>query len=213
MLKLRNMDTKTKISTFFASFSPFSYKTGDRVINSTDEINDIYFLETGKVRMYAISADGSEVTLNMFGAGSYFPIMIPLSGKPNSYYFDVLEPITGYKAPTEKVISFLKNEPELLFELTTNFSRGLVGLTSRIETLAFDNAYERVRNVLGYLAGKQESSNDHVVLTLTHEDIAAWIGLQRETVSRQIEKMQKQGLLEIKNKEIIIHRLELFKQG
>ena len=39
---------------------------------------------------------------------------------------------------------------------------------------------------------------------LTHQDIADSLGMARETVSREMERFKKEGLLEVKDQHIII---------
>ncbi len=203
-----NQNVSEKIDKFFSKFFPVSFERGEIIIRPNGKIQNIFLLKKGKVRMYAVSDDGGEVTLHIFRPQSFFPIMLSLSEAYDKYYFEALEKTETLKAPVEKVIEFLKSDQEVLFDLTTRFSNAMSGLTLRIETMAFEDAYNRIASLLLYLCEKfGEVREDKTIINmlLQHDDIANWVGIRRETVSRQFEKMQKEGIVENKNKQLVIN--------
>jgi len=196
-----------KVDTFFAHFPVITFTKGEIIIHPDQPLTDIFLLKTGKVRMYVISANGEEITLHIFRANSYFPVMLFLSNISNTYFFESLEQSTTIKAPAPSVLEFIKKEPDALLDLTMRFSDALCGLLVRIETLAGEDAFVRLIHLLLYLAdrfGQKEGASVVISLAISHEDIANWIGLRRETVSRHIEKLQKLNLITIHKKELII---------
>ncbi len=203
-----NQNVSEKIDKFFSGFYPVSFEKGEIIIRPNGKIQNIFLLKKGKVRMYAVSDDGQEVTLHIFRPQSFFPIMLSLSEAYDKYYFEALEKTETLKAPVEKVIEFLKSDQEVLFDLTTRFSNAMSGLTLRIETMAFEDAYSRIASLLFYLCekfGEVREDKTIINMTLQHDDIANWVGLRRETVSRQFEKMQKEKIVENKNKQLVIN--------
>jgi len=207
-----NQKVLEKIDNFFSKFYRVSFEKGEIIIHPDGKIQNIFLIKQGKVRMYTVSDDGVEVTLHIFSPQSFFPMMLSLSEVYSKYYFEALEKIEAVKAPVDKVIDFIKNDQEVLFDLTTRFSDAILGLTLRIETMAFEDAYNRIASLLYYLADKfGEVREDKAIINmpLQHGDIANWVGLRRETVSRQFEKMQKTGILESKNKQLSINMQKL----
>ena len=207
-----NQKVLEKIDNFFSKFYRVSFEKGEIIIHPDGKIQNIFLIKQGKVRMYTVSDDGVEVTLHIFSPQSFFPMMLSLSEVYSKYYFEALEKIEAVKAPVDKVIDFIKNDQEVLFDLTTRFSDAILGLTLRIEKMAFEDAYNRIANLLYYLADKfGEVREDKAIINmpLQHGDIANWVGLRRETVSRQFEKMQKAGILESKNKQLSINMQKL----
>lgn len=188
-----------KIEQFFSSFPVVRFEKGQIIIKPEDTITSLYLLSEGVVRMYGLSPEGEDITLSLFKPPTYFPLMIALSSTPSRYFFEVQERVVARKAPVEEVLAFIKNEPDILFDIATRFSGAINGLTQRIETLAFENSYNKIGKLLLYLSEKSGP-----VLEVTHADIASWLGLKRETVSRQVEKMQTEGFLTIENKKLTI---------
>lgn len=157
--------------------------------------------------MYALSPEGEEVTLTIFKAGAYFPLMIPLSERQNTYYFQTQEEVTAFKAPLSDVLLFLHEQPDVLFNLAVSFSKAMMGLTTRIETILFSDAYQKIVRLLVYFAEKENTGEDTVAITTSQEQIASWLGLQRETVSRNLQTLKKAGLLTTQNNRVTILKL------
>lgn len=207
-----NLKVTEKIDKFFFQFFKVSFNKGDIILRPDGKIKNIFLLKKGSVRMYVVSDDGQEVTLHIFTAGSYFPIMLSLSDVYDKHYFEAIEEVEAIKAPVKKVVEFIKSDTEVLFDLTTRFSYAISGLTLRIEAMAFEDAYNRIANLLLYLCQKfGEKTEDKTVINipLQHDDIANWVGIRRETVSRQFEKMHKEGILENNNKKLVINLVKL----
>lgn len=203
-----------KIDNFFSKFYPVKFEKGEIIIHPDGKPQNIFLLKKGKVKMYAVSDDGQEVTLHIFRPSSFFPIMLSLSGSYGKYYFEALEKTEAVKAPVEKVIDFVKSDQEVLYDLVTRFGKAISGLILRIESMAFEDAYNRIASLLFYLCekfGEEKEGKTIINMQIQHEDVANWVGLRRETVSRQFEKMQKEGILENKNKQLEIN-LEKLKE-
>jgi CRP/FNR family transcriptional regulator len=199
------------IDHFFSQFPDVLFGKNEIILHPASSLTDVYFLKAGKVRMYAISPEGDEITLHIFRPPAYFPLMFILPEVENCYFFEVLEPSTVVKAPVASVIEFLKHDTDALMDLTKRFSSAMCGLLHRIENLAFENALKKVGTVLLYLSekfGENNGANIVIKMELRHEDIAAWVGLRRETVSRQLEKLRKEQILSIRNKEVVLYDIK-----
>lgn len=202
-----NQDIYDKIDDFFKSYPLVRIRRGQSLFGAEQEIPDIYWLRMGKIRLYQIAEDGSEMTLHIFRSPSFFPMMFYLSHRKADYYFQAVEDVIARKAPAKEVVKFLQQNPDVLFDLTRRFADAITGLLLRIEQLSSQNALQRVCSLLIYLDqqyGQPSPDGNVIKLKLSHDDIAAWIGLARETVSRQIEKLAEEGLVTSKGRRFII---------
>lgn len=202
---------KNKIEGFFNKYTPLTFAKNQIIISPEEEITSIYLLKKGLVRMYVISEDGEEATIHVFRPGSFFPIMLSLSSRPNKYYLEAVEDTEVVKAPAKEVVTFVRNDPEVLFDLTTRFADAITGLMLRIEQLVSQGAYPKIVSLLLYLAdtfGEKIDEGTKIKLQFSHDDIAAWVGVARETVSRQIEKLQQKGLIKQEDRHFVITDLK-----
>lgn len=200
-------NVEAKLVNFFSEGKKVSYKKGEIILRAGEPIFGIYLLNEGFVRQYLISEDGDEVTIHIFRPLSFFPTMLLISNTQNRYYFEAETAVEIYRQSPEKVLEFIKTNPDVLFDLTVRFSQAVIGLSKRIETLAIGSVYAKVVSLLSYLSTRfgEEKENEIIVsIPITHNDIAAWIGAKRETISRQMEKLSRDGVIESKNHLIVI---------
>lgn len=202
-----------KVKQFFSRYPPKEYKKGEIIIAKDQYLEGIFFLEKGMVRQYDLSRNGQEMTLNIYKPGSFFPMMESLSNKPNQYYFEAIN-ITSIKlAPKERVLKFIKNEPEVMHDLLTRLYSGIEGVLFKMAQLMSGNAYTRLISILIISAtrfGKEAA--DGIRILSTEKDLATQAGISRETVSRQLHKLKKEGLIDIKRSTIIIPDLNKLEQ-
>lgn len=189
-------------------FPELSFTPKTVILDPVKTLNDIFYLEEGYVRMYLLSEDGEELTLHVFRPGSYFPLMLVLTDTPNKYYFEAVTPVLVRKVPKAKIITVLKDHPDILFDLATRLSGGIIGYLVKVESLLLHDAYKRVVSILCYLGERfSETLPDGSVrinLSITHYLLSTWVGLTRETVSRQIEKLEKEELIVSKDNTVTI---------
>jgi len=202
-----NNEIVKKLDSFFNRYKSLSLKKGKTLYQPNDPIHSIYLLKQGLIKQYAISENGEELTINVFRPNSFFPIMLVLANQPNKYFFQAKTDVAIFKAPTKEVLEFLKLNPDVLLDLAKRFSAAILGLSTRVEELSFYQAKNRVSSLLLYLAekfGGTKNGKTVIKLLLTHQDLASWTSLTRETVSRQLEQLSKAGLINYNRHSITI---------
>ena len=206
---------RTRIDQFFQGYPRVRLHRGQSIAGAEKDTPDIFWIERGMIRMYQIADDGSELTLHLFRAPSFFPMMLYLSHRPTNYYFEAVDEVIARKAPGPAVKQFLKQNSDVLFDLTTRFADGITGLLLRIEELTAPHTRQRLVSLLLYLAqtfGRKDGGKTIIDLRLSHDDLAAWLGAARETVSRQMEKLEKDGLVAKQDRHIVIPDIEALQQ-
>ncbi len=212
---MTDITIQNKTETFFANYKQFQYKKGELLITPEKGNINAFYLKTGSVKMYALSEEGEELILQVFRPGAFFPFMIFMADVKNSYYFQTMESTEVYVAPLPQVLEFVKNEPEILYDLANRFAHAIVGLTTRLEGMVFQGAYHKIISLFLYLVdkfGKEESGGRTIPLLLNHQDIASWVGIRRETASRQLEILKKTGLVIVKDQYYYVPEPEKLRQ-
>ncbi len=201
---------KQKLDTFFSQFKHMLFKKGEILIRADDEPLGIFYLKSGTVRQYSISKEGEEQTLTLYKPISYFPMMWAINNTHNTYYFEALTEVEVYRAPKDAIVAFIKSEPEVLYDLTSRVYSGMHGLLSRMEYLLFSSAYNKILYTLINNAGRFGTKQDgEVHLHMTHRDIAAFSGLTKETISREIKKLEEKGLIKNQNQLLIVKDIKI----
>jgi CRP-like cAMP-binding protein len=95
--------------------------------------------------------------------------------------------------------------PELALALMATLSRRLRDMIVRLEGMAFHDATHRVMRVLLNVAtASYESRGVPVIEGLTHYEIATLAGTSRETASRVISNLQRDGVVATKGRKIVV---------
>ncbi len=211
------MDIKVKktIESFFSEYPLHRFEKGQVLLRPEEKLSSIFYLAEGQVIEYDISPSGNEIVVNAFKPASFFPMSSALNRSPNRYFFEAATTVSVRQAPVGKVVEFLKDNPEIVFDLLTRVYRGADGLKRRMAHLMGSNAEGRAIFELLNAArrfGKQRRDG-YIVIQLTESDLAKRSGLARETLSRAIQTLKQSGLVRITSKGIVIPDLQRLEEA
>jgi len=168
----------------------------------------IYFLKKGYVRLYSLSSAGKELTLVIYKPGELFPVVFTFTAAPSVYYFETLSGVEMSRAPREKFIPFIRENPDVFDEVNLHIIERFQIALRRMEYLTFGNANSRLASILLICARYFGVRSDHkeikIPIPLTHKDIANLVGTARETVSVELKKFLDKGLIEKKGRRLVI---------
>jgi CRP-like cAMP-binding protein len=194
-----------RLKTFFGQYPPVTHKQGTVLIREIDVLTGVTYLESGVVAMQTTTASGETHTLHLFKPQAFFPLTWALNSIPNQAQFVAITPVTVRVAPVKIVRDWLKTEPLVLFDLSQRLLSALDGVMHQVESLMSGSAQTRVLSVLRTLAlrfGKPQTDGTVLIqLKLSHQSIALLAGISRETVTREIKKLQELGVLVIEKKQ------------
>lgn len=187
-----------KVAAFFTQYHHQEYTKGELLIRAGDDPVGIFYLKKGLVKQYAISKKGDELVINVFKPISFFPMSWAISSILNEYFFEALEPVEVWIAPKDKVVEFVKSNPDVLYSLVDRVYHGTSGLLSRMIYLMSGSAYPKLIIELIIQAkrfGKVGKDGSSYQLTINERDIAAQSGMTRETVSRELKTLKDKKLV------------------
>ena len=203
---------------FFSTYPVLRYDKDQIIIHADDMPSGIFYIKSGFVKMSSILENGREITLNIFKAGAYFPMIWAITNLPNTYYYKTVTATEFQRVPRDVVIEFVKKNPDELFELMARILRGMKGLLVNMEHQLSGDSYHRVIAAL-ILAAKRfgtKIKNDKVLikLPLTHQNIADESGMTRETASLAMKKLAEKKFITYKGRTLLINDMnELIKES
>jgi CRP/FNR family transcriptional regulator, cyclic AMP receptor protein len=202
---------KQKLDDFFQKYKFQKYRKGEVLIRADDDPPGIFYLTSGVIRRYSISASGEELTLNIFKPFSMIPMSWAINRVPSSHYFEAMTDVEVWRAPVDDVLTFVSDKPDILLDLLSRIYHGLEGYMMRMEYLMAGNAKARLITELLIYAkrfGQNQSEKTLVDLKLTEKDLASQSGISRETVSRELQKLRASNLITYKKNQLVINDLE-----
>ncbi|MCR4309153.1 MAG: Crp/Fnr family transcriptional regulator [Deltaproteobacteria bacterium] len=190
------------------------YPAGETIFSKGDPAGSLCILREGLVRLVSLSERGAETIHHLLKPGTIFGELL-LS--------EELRAFTAV-ADSDVVISFIPQACFLKFltscpALSLNFIRLLSSRLTRAEkTFAEFNhtwSHNRLARTLLRLAedhGERTPEGTVIGLRLTHEDLANLIGTARETVTTQMIRFRRMGLVTRQGRFLVVDkpRLEEF---
>lgn len=203
-----------KIERFFDRSRLLHYKKGEIILHPYDVPPGVFYLKSGYLRLYSVSEEGQELSLIIFKPGDFFPVIWLINNSKSEYYLDSLTRSTLLLVPKQDFLDFIKNDKDMLFELASRALIRLGGLLERMNYLVYGNASQKLASIILILAQRfgEDGKEIKIPIPMTHQDLANLLGIARETVSTEIKKIERKGLIEIKNKHLILKKKNLLEK-
>lgn len=189
----------TFIRNFFSKGQLLLFHKGDIILGNDPAPSGVYYIESGYVKIYAISDSGDEYLHIIYGPGDVFPLTWAyIDAEPDSEFYEAIADSRLRKVARTDFTHAMQSDPELSYAMGVQLAYQFQVFLDRIDNLEYKKAAERVVYHLLFLAhrfGVRRGSEITIQAPITHELFANSINLARETVSRQIEILEKEQLV------------------
>jgi len=171
-----------------------------------DDALNLYNITEGNVKIYKLIDDGRIQIIGFLYPGDFFGSY--KNGKYN-YSADAIGNIKACVFEQKKLDEYLGNNINLAKELLHQTSHELTLAEDKISVLGKFDATERLSKFILNLSEQRKRigwQNNPISLPMTRQDIADYLGLTIETVSREISKLKSSNIIRIiSSKQIFIN--------
>jgi CRP/FNR family cyclic AMP-dependent transcriptional regulator len=199
------------LASFFRAGQAMSYHRGDVIMRGADRSGWVFLIESGHVKVYTITDRGEENLHIMYLAGEFFPVLSTFKPVVRNVFYEALGPSRLWRRRKDDFLDFVKRDTDSAYATLTQVVNQFYVYADRLDNLEYTNAAARLAYRLLLLAsrfGRAEGTSIVLDAPITHQDIARSINLARETVSREIEKLEHKGLLASRRHCIVITDIE-----
>ena len=160
---------------------------------------NLYLIESGRVRIYSLSIEGQEITINMLGSGEAFGELSLLDGLPRSASAMAVEKTVTYTLHRDDFLRLLDANPRMARSILEMVSMRLRYTTILAESFAFMDAPGRVAAKLLELVDRYGVGvgGNEIELRLTQRELASWVAVSRESVNKVLGAFRDQGIIKI----------------
>lgn len=204
-----------EIERFFSKSTSQRFRRGETILRAGETPPGVFYLKKGFVRLYSVSESGEELTLTIFKPGDIFPISWAVADSPNNYFLDAMTSSEMWRIGQKKFVSFVKENPDELYELTGKIMVRLLGLLRRMEYIVFGNSRTKIASILCIFVerfGRKTKGGFLIEVPLTHKDIANLVGIARETTSLEMGKLKDKGIIDYSGRTILVRSLTRLKR-
>ncbi|HSK47747.1 MAG TPA: Crp/Fnr family transcriptional regulator [Coriobacteriia bacterium] len=181
------------------------YAKGAIIVRQNEIGTCMFLLVSGRVKIALASADGKELVLNHVEAPAHFGEMALVDTLPRTADVIAVSDVELFSLDGKDLSAAIQLQPRLALSLIATLSKRLRQTISRLEDMAFHDATHRVmRVVLNVATAGLETRGTPVVQGMTHYDIATLAGTSRETASRVISMLAREGIVTTKGRRIFV---------
>ncbi len=185
------------------------FKKNEVILHEEDTGGFMYIILAGKVKVIQVTEEGRETILAFHKTGDFFGEMSLIDGKTVPASVVAIESSKVAIVSRKDFYSLLFVQEKFIVQLLRILCSRLREAYERIQILSFNNAAQRMKMLFIMLAemyGRQEPEKGiRLDIRLTHQNMADMTGIARETVTRVINKAQKEKDIRFEGKVIYLN--------
>ncbi len=165
----------------------------------------LYFVISGKVKVWKENEEGKEFITSIHGPGAYFGYIAILEDQPYKEDAEALEDTELMLIPKADFLSILSTD----LEIAQTFIRMIANNVETQEQSLLQMAYGSVRKKVAYglihvLDGYRTADKGLLEINLSREHLAQSIGIATESLVRTLSDFKDEGLVDVQPGKVII---------
>ena len=186
---------------------PRRYGRKEALFREGDRADGFFVVTSGKVKVFKLSGEGKEQVLHVLEAGQSFAEAAIFEGGAYPAHAEALSDSEVLLFPRRAFVDLLERHPRVAVRMLASLSRWLRRMTDLVEDLSLRDVEARLVLYLSEeLKNRGIPSRDGATLDLPvgKNVLASRLGTVPETFSRTLRKLQGEGLIAVRGKQIRI---------
>jgi CRP/FNR family transcriptional regulator len=163
-----------------------------------DPVLGMFFVLSGKLKLYKLSADGKEHILHVVGPGQGFAEAAVFMDGGYPAFAEALQNSHVVCMPKAEFLALLRADPDLSLRIIASLSRHLKRFADRIEDLSLKDVSARFARWL--LQTAADKDRDFWELDITKGALASHLGTVGETLSRTLRKFKEAKVVQVRGR-------------
>ncbi len=187
------------------------FSAGELLFSEGEPCNGLNIISRGKVRIFKSSVSGREQVLAVETPGGSVAELPVFDGGPYPASAVAIENTEIAFISRRDFQAYCLEHPEVPLMVLAVVGARLRNLVGIIEELSFTTIRQRLVSTLVRLAqseGKRTARGVEFVLPGSHQELANQLGTVRELISRNLARLQAEGLLEVDARQIVVKDLK-----
>jgi CRP/FNR family transcriptional regulator, cyclic AMP receptor protein len=187
------------------------YAAGELIFGEGDPCAGMYVVQSGNVRIFKSSAGGREQVLSIDGPGSSIAELPVFDGGNYPASATAVDDATLLFVSKQDFQALCVAHPQVALKVLRVVGARLRRLVGIIEELSFTTVRHRLASFLLRLAqneGKRTPEGVEIIMPVSNQELASQIGTVRELVSRNLSRLQAEGMIKIDGRSVIVCNLK-----
>ncbi|HCA09524.1 Crp/Fnr family transcriptional regulator [Chryseobacterium sp.] len=180
------------------------YKPSDYLFNEGESPVYYYQITHGEVKLNNYNEEGKEFIQNILSQGQSCGESILFIDKPYPMNAQALTECTVLRLHKSAFFNLLNSSAKLCLEISSFLSQRLYYKFIMMQNISSQNPETRLKGLMDYLKSFHEDESPYsYMVPLTRQQMASLTGLRVETAIRTIKHMEKNKIVQIKDRKIL----------
>ena len=169
----------------------------------------LFFLLEGRLQVLDITEGGREIGLNFLNAGDYLGELSVIDGQERSASVVAIEPSTVVMLPRAHALDLFHNHALVAQRILSGLTRQIRNASRYQMILCLPSAPQRVYALLQNMSRVAPGGLIVIDYAPKHHELAIMVNTSRETVSRTVKRLLRDGVIEKDHKRWIVRNPEM----
>ncbi len=170
------------------------YHPGEMLYSPSRQVEVLFMLKRGRVRVFRVSADGRALTTAIITPGTVFGEMVLLGQQMYDNWAEAIDEALVRVMHRDDVQRHLLSDPRITGRLLGILGARLAAMEERFSAAVFKTVPQRVAATLLTLSGEATRAGRLGLgrsrpIALTHEQLASLVGTSRETATKALGEL------------------------
>jgi CRP/FNR family transcriptional regulator len=180
------------------------------IILEPEDKDKVYLVKRGQVKLYQLTEEGKRVIVDTLGPGAVFGNFGGLGESQN--FAEASSDTFLCIAKRDTFFKTVAQKPEASARIMGKIFDQLSQAQDYVAAMAGANVLGKLKFKLGELSkkyGEEKGEKVKIAQRFTHEELADMVGVSRETVTKLLGSLRRQGIIEMDGKNIVYHKEKL----
>lgn len=184
-----------------------SFKRRETLFEEGDYPRYLYFVNSGKIKVFKTNDDGKEYIISVCKPGDFFGHVDLIKNSRYTESSAALEESEVSLIPKDDFLTLLNANRDVASQLIKMLADNISEKEEQLLNLAYNSVRKRVADAVILLSQKTESAE----INILRDDLARIVGTAKESVIRMLTEFKEDGYIEIKDGTITIRNEEKLK--
>lgn len=183
------------------------FKKKEYIYSEGQHPNWIFFISSGKVKLFRTNEYGKELIVSILGPGEFFGYLPVIQQTPYNESATAMEDCDLVLIPKQDFFLMLTQKRDFTVQFIKMLANNVSDNEKQLIKLAYDSVRKRVATALTILYDKYTEDPQHR-FSILREDLASLAGTAKETVIRTLSDFKAEHIIDIDDGEIIIKDID-----
>jgi len=183
------------------------FHSGELLFSEGEPCHGLHIIARGKVRIFKTSVGGREQVLAINNPGESVAELPVFDGGTYPASAVAIDDVEIAFISQRDFRAYCMEHPEVALKVLAVVGARLRRLVGIIEELSFTTIRQRLISALLRLAESEGKQTEHGIefqLPASHQELANQLGTVRELISRNLMRLQAEGLLDVDARQIVV---------